>query len=206
MSYLKYLTIAILLLICSCSHQNQMVVINSDAPKVALDKYYNKKLNLKVFDKRDNKEFIGFRTLINFWKLDEEYKNPKYFDDYLESSSKVFSLNNNQDLAQIIKDKLAENLNNRGLKIKRFTTNQVIFELLELSVVPATLRTAVEVKIKVKALNKMDDFEKIYEKKITYFTPAFGPNDEYYNEIINDCLDKNIKVIISDSELWNFLD
>jgi uncharacterized lipoprotein YajG len=183
-----------------------MVVINSDAPKVALDKYYNKKLNLKVFDKRDNKEFIGFRTLINFWKLDEEYKNPKYFDDYLESSSKVFSLNNNQDLAQIIKDKLAENLNNRGLKIKRFTTNQVIFELLELSVVPATLRTAVEVKIKVKALNKMDDFEKIYEKKITYFTPAFGPNDEYYNEIINDCLDKNIKVIISDSELWNFLD
>ncbi len=206
MIYLKYLTIIFLLFISSCSHQDQIVIINSDAPQVALDKYYNKTLNLKVKDSRENGDFIGFRNPINIWKLSEDYKNPDYFSQDLQTQPPVINLGNNQDLAAIIRDKLSENLNRRGLKLKRFTPNQVSVEILELSFIPATYRVAVYSKIRVKALNKTDNLEKIYEKKIVKYIPIFGVGNKYYNRIINDCLDRNIQSIISDNKLWNFLD
>ncbi len=213
MKYLHYLSITFLLLISSCQHSNQMVVINSDAPKLAIDKYYNKKLNLRVVDSRENKDFIGFKTPVSIWQFTEEYKDSDYLSD---DQSSIAILSNNQDLAAIIQKKLAENLNSRGLKLKRFTINQLSGEILELSVIPTTYRTGIYSKIKVKAINKAGDLEKIYEKKIISYKPMLsaiflGPlspdlGDEYYNRIINDCLDQNIQSIISDNQLWNFLD
>jgi uncharacterized lipoprotein YajG len=183
-----------------------MVVINPEAPKVQLDKYYNKKLNLRVVDSRENKEFIGFRTPVSTWKFEEEYNNPDYAYNYPEPSL-ITTLNSNQDLAAIIQKKLSENLNKRGLKVKRFTINQLSVELVELSVIPATYRAKIYNKIIVRSLNKTNNFKKVYEKQIISYEPIFGiASDEYYNQVINDCLDQNIQSIINDNQLWNFLD
>ncbi len=206
-----------MLLISACHYRDQMVVINSAAPTLQLDKYYNKKLNLKVVDNRENKEFIGFRTPVSIWQFEEEYKNPDYFSGHnSEFKYKIADLNNNQDLAAIVQNKLSENLNQRGLKIKRFTINQLLVEIEELSVIPTMYRTGVYSKIKVKASNKSDDLEKIYEKQIISYKPMLGavtlgpfnpgPGEEYYNRIVNDCLNQNIQSIISDNQLWSFLD
>jgi len=184
-----------------------MVIINPNAPTVALSKYYNKKLNLKVLDNRGTPNFIGFRNPINMWAFEEKHKNPNYFNQSLQSESTIPALNNNQDLALIIRDKLSTNLNQRGLKLKRFTPNQITVELLELSVIPTKFRTEAYSKIRVTAVNKAGNQEEIYEKKIIRSTPIFGStNNEYYNRIINDCLDQNIQSVISDNKLWNFLD
>ncbi|MES2677333.1 MAG: YajG family lipoprotein [Pseudomonadota bacterium] len=192
-----------LLFFSSCRHSDQSIQISSAAPQLTIDKYYNKKLNLRVADDRENKNFIGFENALALWKFDEQYKNPNYAAD-----KKLAKLNNDQDLSAIILQKLSANLDQKGLKLKRFTTNQLKVEILELGFVSTNYRDVAYSKIRVTVSNKNSDLSKIYDKQIIHYKPLLGLflKKEYHNQIINECLDQNIQAIINDNLLWNFLD
>jgi hypothetical protein len=220
MKNLQYLSI-ILIFFSSCHYRDQTVAIKSEPlPIVAqfsIAKYYNKKLNLKVIDSRENKEFIGFRTPVAIWQFDEKYKEPNDGAIYQEDNQfKIATLSNNQDLAALVQKKLSEALDQRGLKQKRFTANQLQVEIVELNFIPTMYRNWVHSKLKIKASNRSEDLEKVYDKVIISHKPMalalllgpFNPglSESYYNQIISDCLDENLQSIINDVQLWNFLE
>ncbi len=117
-------------------------------------------------------------------------------------------MNNDQDLSAIVAKKLSTNLDQKGLKLKRFTTNQFQVEILELSFISTNYRDIVHSKIQVTVSNKNDDLSKIYDKQIIRYKPFLGLflKEQDHNQFINECLSQNIQAIINDNLLWNFLD
>jgi len=195
----------ILLSLPSCRHNNQNIVLNNNPVQLTIDKYYNKQLNLKIVDGRDDKDFIGFNAPLSIWQTSEEYKNANYQP---EDNEELPHININQNLSTIILQKLSASLNQKGLRLKRFTPNQLRVEILELSFVSTTYRNFINSKIRVIASNKNNDLSKTYEKQLTTYKPMLGLflGQNYYHQIINDCLDQNIQAIILDNSLWSFLD
>ncbi len=216
-SYFHKLSIALLLIfLSSCRYQNHVVQINSAEPKLEFKQYYSKKLGLKVVDRREDKQFIGFRVPISIWNFEEQYKKPNYFLGYdNDYHYKISNLTNNQDLSDIVRQKLSTNLKSKGFKIERFSVNQIKVEILELSFVPAFYRNSINSRIKITASNKNHELEKIYEKNIISYRPMvrvllmgpfdFGASGGYYDDIISECLNHNIEQIVSDDPIWNFL-
>ena len=205
------------LVLCSCHYQNQNIRINPNPQEFTIEKYYNKKLNIEVIDKRENKEILGIRTPINIWDFEEDKKISDISSGYnADNLYKIAYLENKQNLAKIFEDKLVENLTKRGLKIKRFTTNQIKIEILEIRYFANMYRHMAKVSVKVIAKNRDTDLVKIYTEKEISKAPAikallFGPfnpgTSKLQNEeIINNAIDKTIKNIINDNKIWNFLD
>ena len=204
--------ILLIIFFSSCHNKSQMVVISPDVSNVFFNKKYNKTLNFKVIDDRDNKEFIGFKAPVAIWKFDDKYKNPNYFS----TQNKVARLNNQQNLVFLVKKSIANALYKKGIGLKRFTINQLSVEIVELSFIHTVYRSAAYSKIRVKVSNKNDDLEKIYEKKMVSYKPMIGAiilgpfnislSKAYYNRLISDSLNQNIQSVINDDQLWKFLD
>ena len=204
----------LILLLSSCVYHDQVVAINQDTPKFEIKKHYNSSINLKILDLRSDKEFIGFKTPSSFWEFSEKQKNRH--DDFSSFRYKAAYLNNDQDLALILQNQLSVTLINKGFKLKRFTPNQISVEIIELGFIPAMYRNVSYSTIKVKASSKNGNLEKVYNKKIISYKPMpsaliLGPFDyelsnKYYNDVVNDCLNQTIQAIVSDDQLWNFLE
>ncbi len=205
-----------MLFISSCRYQDHIVHINSAETKLEFKQLYNKKLDLKVVDSRVNKNFIGFRAPITIWETEDKYKDPQYFLKYDDGFHyKIANLTNNQNLSDIINQKLSINLKQKGFKIERFSVNKIKVEILELSIIPTLYRNSVNSRIKVVASNKYHNLEKIYEKNIISYRPMlrvllmgpfdFGSSGEYYDDVMSESLNRNIEQIVSDDQIWNFL-
>ena len=215
MKHFKYRFAVLLLCISSCRYQDHAVQISAIEPKLEFKNYYNKNLDLNLVDNRKNKDFIGFRAPISIWKAEEEYKDPNYFLKRDEYHYKIANLINNQDLVDLVKQKLSANLKQKGLKLKRFSINKIKIEILELNLVPTMYRNFISSKIKITASNKYNNLDKIYEKNIVSYRPMlrvllmgpfdFGSSGEYYDDIINECLNQNIEQIVNDDQIWSFL-
>ncbi len=202
MKYKTYLFIT-LLFFSSCVHKDKLVELSAAAPQLTINQHYEKKLNLRVTDEREDKNFIGFNENLAVWQFSDEYKNPNYADNF----TKLARLNTNQDLSSIVLQKLLTSLDQKGLQQKRFTINQLRVEILEFGFISTAYRDVSYSKIKVTASNKYDDLTKIYDKQIIRYKPMLGLflGDKYHNRIVNECLNQNIQSIINDNLLWDFL-
>jgi uncharacterized lipoprotein YajG len=214
---IRNLLIFALLFLSACQYQSQIVQIDQKTSPFKINQYYNKKLNLKIIDSRKNKQFIGFRKGVNVWNFDPDYKKEDYFTNPKDSFSKEKAkLTFEDDLAKIVGQKLGENLKKRGLKIKRFTVNQVRVKIIELSFIPTLYRHGAFSVIKVSAKNSDKNFSKIYKKRIVSKKPMIGAlilgpfdtglSDGHNNQMISRALDENIADIVKDKQLWNFLE
>ena len=76
-------------------------------------------------------------------------------------------------------------------------------------------RNAIRSKFKVTTSVKSKSLEKIYDQQTISYRPMlrvllmgpfdFGSSESYYDDIIGECLDKNIEQVINDDQIWNFL-
>ena len=216
MKHFNHLLIALLLCFSSCRYRDHVVQISSAAPKIKITQHYDKKLDVRVVDNRENKDFIGFRTPAAIWKFKDEYKNPDYFLGQRSGYHyKIANLTNDQDVSNIVQTKLSAALIQKGSKLEKFSSNQVKVEILELSLIPTMYRNAVHSKFKVTASVKLKSLEKVYDQQMVNYRPMlrvllmgpfdFGSSGGYYDDIIEECLDKNIEQVINDGQIWDFL-
>ncbi len=213
---IHHLFVVLLLCLSSCRYKDSTVNFHPTTPKFRFAEQYNRDIDIKVIDNRQDKEFIGFKNPVTIWKLNEESKNSR---DFLGSKDgynfKVAELTSTQDLADIVLKKFAHNMPAKGLEVRRFAPNQLKVEIEEVGFVGAMYRNFIYNKLKITMRTRAGKIEKIYNSQITSYRPMpnvifFGPFDpgmsaDYYNDVVNEAIDDNIEYILKDSALWNLV-